>query len=44
MFYAAWKVERTEGFTGVGEKSTRIANNMYLNKHNQTNRENVHSN
>ena len=44
MFYAASKVERTEGFTGGGDKSTRIANNMYLTKHNQTNIENVHSN
>lgn len=44
MSYGGWKVECTEGCTGGGDKSTRIANNMYLNKQNQTYIENVHSN
>jgi len=35
--HGGWKVKRTEGCTGVGDKSTRIANNMYINKQNQTN-------
>jgi hypothetical protein len=44
MLYGGWRVKRTEVCIGGGDKSTRIANNMYLNKQNQINIEIVNSN